>query len=269
MESTFFDSKPINLSSNVFRFYQYCFLKNSLQQHNSGIMVEDGCFEFMFIKESNVKLQIRNENPISLPTCFSLGKLPMPYRFIYTNTLTLFTIKVQPWVSSFFFPNKDLIRNLAIMYNPEINRLHQSIFSSSSFKEMIGYVEDFFKHMDMPNLNEYNISRKICEKIYFNNGNIKIKELLNQFPYSRQSLNKLFINQTKNSIKEFAIYVRVREIIKYKILHPEKSLTSIALIFGYFDQSHFIKDIKRTAGVSPSKFLSKNNLFDEELKCTI
>ncbi len=265
MDHTFLDSPPLNLSNEIFRLYQISILNNS-DELNTGILVEDGCFEFMFVKEKNIKLQIRNEKPISLPACFSLGNLPKPYKFIYPKTLTLFNVKVQPWVSRFFFPDNDSINDLTKRKDLEINKLHQDIFSTTSFQEMIIFFEDAFIHYKAPDISEFSVSKSICESIYNSNGSLKINELMDQFPYSRQKLNSLFIEQTKNSIKEFAIYVRIRAIIRFKIQNPKESLTSIAMEFGYFDQSHFIKDIKKATGLSPSKFLSQKNLFDEQLK---
>lgn len=266
MKDIFIDSPPLNLSSDIFRLYQFCILNNSPEEINTGIMVEDGCFEFMFNKEKNIKLQIRDEKPINLPTCFSLGNLPTPYKFITPKTLTQFSVKVQPWVSRFFFPENDHFTDLTKCKDFDFNELHQNIFSTSSFQEMITFFEEAFIKIKMPHISEYAVSKSICERIYNSNGNLKITELMDQFPYSRQKLNSLFIEQTKNSIKEFAIHVRVRAIIRFKIQNPKESLTAIGLEFGYFDQSHFIKDIKKATGMSPSKFFSQENLFDEQLK---
>ncbi len=267
MDKLYVDSEPLKISNDYFRLYQHCIIDETLIEKNTGIMVEDGCFEFMFVKEKNIKLQIRNTGPIDLSSCFSLGKLPMPYRFICPSKLTLFTIKVQPWVSTFFFSsNNYLVLDLKEKYGEKMESLHEKIFSSSSFKEMINHVELFFKSEKMPTAEEYIISKNICEQIYKTKGNIKIRDLLNQFPYSRQKINKIFLAQTKNSIKEFAIFVRIREIIKHKIQFPNKSLTTIALDYGYFDQSHFIKDMKKATGTSPSKFLLSDNLFSEQLR---
>jgi len=39
-----------------------------------------------------------------------------------------------------------------------------------------------------------------------------------------------------------------------KVGKDEKSLTALAYDFGYFDQSHFIKDFKLFTGKTPSGF---------------
>lgn len=266
MSNIYIDSKPVLLANEIFRLYQYCALSKKEPKPNTGIMIEDGCFEFIFVKEKDITLQIQDEKPIKLPSCFSLGRLPMPYKFNFPETLSYFAVKVQPWVSSFFFPEECTVKDLSETYGSNILRLHERIFSSDSFEEMNNHVETFFYSSNLPDVNDFKISKEICQHIYRCKGDLKIKELLSQFSQSRQRLNHLFLKQTRNSIKEFAIYVRIREILKYKVNHKNKSLTSIALEFGYFDQSHFIRDMKKVTGLPPSRFLSHDNFFAEQLK---
>jgi AraC-like DNA-binding protein len=54
-------------------------------------------------------------------------------------------------------------------------------------------------------------------------------------------------------------------VIAYKLQHPDESLTHAAFEFGYFDQSHFIKDMKKATGMTPSNFLAQENLFAAQL----
>ncbi|WP_422105464.1 helix-turn-helix domain-containing protein [Winogradskyella sp.] len=263
MHRNYIDAQPDQLPKDIFRLYQLCSIENA---QNTGLMVEDGCFEFILVKEHNIRIQIQDKPPIKLPQYFSLGKLPLPYRLIYPDSLNYFAIKIQPWVSSFFFPNDYGIIDLSKTYASDIIELHKKVFSSNSFEDMVHHTEAYFLTKPLPNINELIISRAICNQIYDNKGIIKIKDLLDLFPYSRQKLNDLFFHQTKNSIKEFAGYVRIREVIKNAVNHRQKSLTSIAMDYGYFDQSHFIKDLKKATGISPSKFISEAHLFSEQLK---
>lgn len=266
--SVFHESNPINLSNQIFKCYHFCKIEKTPKKKNTGILIEDGHFEFTFIKEKDIKLKTgTHKNLISLPTSFLMGKPMPPFRFIIPQSLTFFTLKIQPWVTSFFYDHDEFeVIDLYKKFGNQINVLNDKIFQSDSFPQMVKHVEAFFASIKMPTMSEFKISQQICEEIYQKNGIIKVKELLSQFPHSRQRINKLFLHQTKNSIKEFAMFVRIRAVMNYKFLHPEESLTAIAYEFGYFDQSHFIKDLKKVTGITPSDFLANENLFSSQLK---
>jgi AraC-like DNA-binding protein len=103
-------------------------------------------------------------------------------------------------------------------------------------------------------------------KIYHSKGIISVKELIKEFSQSRQKLNQNFLYHTKYSIKEFAVFVKIREAIKFKEENPDISPTELAHQFEYFDQSHFNRDIKRVTGVAPTLLFSRQNVIKEQLK---
>lgn len=229
-------------------------------------MIDDGLFEFWFLKEQDIKIE-SNGMQMPLPQAFSIGRVEQPSKVLIPNRMTLFTIKLQPYITSFFVtPNSTSPIELLETRYPGIARLHTQIFDASSMEERIGHVESFFSSHDLPTTNEFEISKKICSIIHEKQGDIKVKDLVTRFPYSRQKLNQLFLHQTKSSIKDFATRTRLRAITSYQMDHPEESLTSISYQFGYFDQSHFIKDMKKFTGVSPSEFSKTNNLYYPQIK---
>ncbi|WP_394973833.1 helix-turn-helix domain-containing protein [uncultured Croceitalea sp.] len=166
-----------------------------------------------------------------------------------------------------FFPKGIAsITDLSATLYSDVSSLHYKIFNSNSFTEQVEHVELFFSKKILPDVTNTKISRDICNHIYQNNGNIIIKDMLSKFSHSRQKINQLFLDHTNNSIKEFALYTRLRAIMKYRANNPQESLTDITYKFGYFDQSHFIKDMKKITGVTPSKFSKSKNFFYEQLK---
>lgn len=80
--------------------------------------------------------------------------------------------------------------------------------------------------------------------------------------YSRLSLSKrrlqlVFMAATGLSPKAYARMIRLREAVKEKKMHPEKSLTNIAYEYDYADQSHFIRDCKSLTGLTPREYVSR------------
>ena len=265
MKVNYFESQPIKLSKEVFSLYQYIVVD---LDKSPGIVVEDGCQEFMFVKQDNVYLKIDGQDGIKLPRTFSVGKITSPFKYQHHGKINYFAVKLQPWVSRHFFPSdivNDLI-DLTSIYGSKIESLHTEIFNSETFEQMLERVEKFFSNIEMPNPESYKLPMEICRKIYFSKGIISVKELVKEFSKSRQKINHDFLYHTKYSIKEFAVFVKIREAIKFKQETPDISLTELAHQFGYFDQSHFNRDIKRVTNVTPTFLFSNKNFIKEQLK---
>lgn len=93
--------------------------------------------------------------------------------------------------------------------------------------------------------------RKLFNLVYQTNGNITIKELSEKVFWNSRQINRYFNQQFGISLKAYCTILRFRASLNHIAngkLSPEGS---------YFDQNHFIKDVKKFSGVVP-KELSKN-----------
>lgn len=96
-----------------------------------------------------------------------------------------------------------------------------------------------------------NRKKKLFDLIYFSNGAIPVKELSEQVFWSSRQINRYFNQQFGISLKAYCNILRLGSSFKHVSegkLFPEQNFT---------DQNHFIKEIKKYAGVTP-KELSKN-----------
>ncbi|MCO4292253.1 AraC family transcriptional regulator [Solitalea sp. MAHUQ-68] len=93
--------------------------------------------------------------------------------------------------------------------------------------------------------------RKLFDLLYSFHGAITVKELSEKVYWSSRQINRYFNQQFGISLKTYCSILRIGESFKGLSegkLYPEQSFT---------DQNHFIKEIKKYAGVTP-KVLSKN-----------
>ncbi|WP_029281264.1 AraC family transcriptional regulator [Pedobacter sp. R20-19] len=93
--------------------------------------------------------------------------------------------------------------------------------------------------------------RKLFQLIFASNGEISISELAQKILWSQRQINRYFKQQFGLSLKSYCKILRFQASlahIKNGELYPKLNFT---------DQSHFIKEIKQFAGVSP-KELHKN-----------
>ncbi len=90
------------------------------------------------------------------------------------------------------------------------------------------------------------------------NGNISIHELVSHMGMSQKSLERRFLNRVGLTPKFFSRIVRIRGALK--LIHECSSAdwTDIGCCLGFYDQAHFIKEIKAFTGFTPTRFLDRS-----------
>jgi len=98
--------------------------------------------------------------------------------------------------------------------------------------------------------------KKLFELIYSSRGEMSVKELSEQVCWSSRQINRYFTNQFGVSLKAYCTILRFRASLEHIAkgkLFPELNFT---------DQNHFIKEIKKFAGVNPKElFKNKDDRF--------
>lgn len=96
---------------------------------------------------------------------------------------------------------------------------------------------------------------KAVQNIIETNGLITVKKVAGNYFLSERQFERKFLHYAGFSPKLFSRIVRFHaSMAQYGT--GEKSLTSIALDCGYYDQSHFIHDFKEFSGFHPKYFFS-------------
>lgn len=93
--------------------------------------------------------------------------------------------------------------------------------------------------------------KELFELLYASNGSLNVKELSEKVYWSSRQINRYFNQQFGISLKSYSKILRFRasfQHIKQGKLFPEEN---------FFDQAHFIKEVKKLSGVLP-KDLNKN-----------
>lgn len=98
--------------------------------------------------------------------------------------------------------------------------------------------------------------RKLFELIYATHGSIAVKELSEKVFWSSRQINRYFNQQFGISLKAYCNILRFRASLDHIVngrLYPEEN---------FFDQNHFIKEVKKFSGVAPKElFQNKNDRF--------
>jgi AraC-like DNA-binding protein len=93
--------------------------------------------------------------------------------------------------------------------------------------------------------------------IHHNSTSVTVKQLLDTFNLSERQFEKRF-TQAVGLTPYFYIRVkRFNQAIHLMKTHPLAKLTDIAYALNYYDQSHFIRDIKAFSGITPKNLLQR------------
>ncbi|MEF3306316.1 helix-turn-helix transcriptional regulator [Paenibacillus sp. GYB003] len=94
--------------------------------------------------------------------------------------------------------------------------------------------------------------------MYAFKGSLSASELADKLGFSKRHLRRTFDRELGVSPKEMLGIVRFQSVLQELYGGARSSFTDIAAKYGYYDQSHFIKNFKRYYGILPGQ-LSKTD----------
>lgn len=93
-------------------------------------------------------------------------------------------------------------------------------------------------------------------------GQVKVDDLSVRERISTRSLTRKFTEQVGMSPKQYTRVIRFRSVMNHLLTTPGVSWLDIIHQFGYYDQSHVIKDFQLMTGHSPAHYLTLDQGFD-------
>lgn len=195
-----------------------------------------------------------------LPKMVISGLRKSPRTFTYYEQTANLLVKFKEGGATAFFkePLHELFsisQSLDSMVKMSIlNEIEEQLAEAIDNTQRISTIERFL----ISRLNRVKpdlLVQKAIQNIQLVKGNIKINELINNLPLSRDAFEKRFRKSTGTTPKQYASIVKLNNLIKN--LNPQSSLLDAAYTSGYFDQSHFIKDFKTFTGELPHDFIKQ------------
>ncbi len=134
--------------------------------------------------------------------------------------------------------------------------LHEDLFKEQPLASRYSIADLYMLNKCIRLTPTMEVVKSLCVYIYDKQGILTVNDLSAVFNKSRQYLNKVFKKEVMYSLKKFIITVRILALVKHKVKNTELSLTQLSYEFGYFDQSHFIRDFKNVCGVTPRHYFN-------------
>jgi len=120
----------------------------------------------------------------------------------------------------------------------------------NSMKELF---ENYFSGFAKWHASSLDLIDHIVRRMDETNGMIRVSQLCNTYNITPRSLERHFIEEIGIPAKELLQIFRINKAIRILAEKPNANLAGLCYLSGYFDQSHFIKDIKKITGISPGQ----------------
>lgn len=98
---------------------------------------------------------------------------------------------------------------------------------------------------------------EVVNRMYYRHRSVTQGELTAFSGFGARHFQKIFKNHFGIAPKRFQRIIRFEQLTRHLLLNRQQDYLSAVLDYGYYDQSHFIKDFKFFIGASPSGFLHK------------
>ncbi|MCP4136046.1 MAG: AraC family transcriptional regulator [bacterium] len=149
------------------------------------------------------------------------------------------------------------------IFSNQGDRLLNRLTEAGSSLEKIGVIEQFLMGIiKREHRKDYYLMEGIIDEINGSYGQVTVDDLCFAFDLNAKSIERKFSEYIGVPPKTFLRIVRFQSVLqKYNSFHG--SLTSLGYECGYYDQSHFIKDVKSFTGHSPKNFFSCEPVYSD------
>lgn len=237
--SVSFEFRKINQDEALFDFVYSFSALEAVSEISDGVIIPNGRIDLHFyITETG-------EFRISL-----VGLETMPKKMREEKIGKLFSISFNPVGVEYI-----LQRNIAgILNHGEMISTNFWDFNEADLDHFEGFCEKAVSKM-MSLIPAYTDPRKrqLFNLIFKSNGEVSIKDVSQQVKWSERQINQYFSRQFGLSLKAYC------NILRFQASLAHISNGQLFPQLNYYDQSHFIKEIKKLSGASPKELFKNEN----------
>jgi len=203
----------------------------------------------------------------SVPTLFvyGAGTEPSVMNYHKGSSTTIQVILKPHALKTLLGINASVLTNgSAELHEFSAENLNIQLIEASNEQERITLLTRFL----VTRLQQANARDTLVEEslrlIHHNMGSINVKYLLDYLNISERQFERRFTQTVGLSPQSYIRVKRFNEAIRLIKTQQFEKLTDIAYALNFYDQSHFIRDIKAYSGITP-KSLSQLNDFHHDL----
>ena len=225
-------------------------------------ILPDGCCDFIFSIGDTAQAVGENQLVMQPYRCFFVGPMTT-FSELVTNTpsVHMLGVRFRPCgLAVFCKPPLFEFTNLRIS-SDDLTLLFTDSFAEivcemQTLEEQISLIEQFLIRRLK---GSYNIDPQILfavQHINRSKGCLPIRQLMDKICICQRHFERKFKTYTGYTPKEYSRIMKFRNTIDLLKDSTPDSLLTIAVEAGYYDLSHFNKEIRQLSGSTPASFLS-------------
>lgn len=145
------------------------------------------------------------------------------------------------------------------LFKADADIILEKLFDASNAMEMKIRIERYLSTF-ISNGTTDSLMNTIADCIKEHNGIFSVQKLADWFHITPRTFQRRFKDEFGLSPKNYMQLIRVNSAVSRLSSGKYDSLTDLAYYSGYYDQSHFIRDIKRVCGTLPGIMENKKAL---------
>lgn len=154
----------------------------------------------------------------------------------------------------------DQVSDLADVWKKSFPDLEKVLETVNDPEQCAYHLQLYLIRLWMKNHNADKTIDYCVHAIHESKGQLSIHELAAKTGISNRQMARRFNQRIGVSPKEFACTTRLLNALRVLKQRPALSLTEIAYESGYYDQAHFIHEIKEYSGVTPTNLLASRHI---------
>lgn len=143
--------------------------------------------------------------------------------------------------------------------------LERQLLAASSTNERVDRLQRFLEHKWLLHRKRDELIESTLAYIRDHIVQISVSELLNHFHLSERQFQKRFTRVVGMPPQQYIRVRRVNEALRMMHSRQYERLSDVAYALHYYDQSHFIRDMKAFSWVSPKHIAMKVSEFHHDL----
>ena len=214
-------------------------MENRSSEDKDVVVIPDGRIDIIFTQSP--------DEPFGIGL---IGLETLPSRHIFSAGTTMFGVSLKLLAAEYLIDTNiaELVNSIKILPNNFWGITEKDLSDFNAFcKKVIDRVSGLIN----PDIDER--KKKLFDLIYSSNGSLTVKEISEKVFWSSRQINRYFNQKFGLSLKTFCNILRFRASfphIKEGKLFPEQNFS---------DQPHFIKEVKKLAGVTPKELFKNQN----------